>query len=151
MTVTEIHHSPPNTSLPAFDDNSLAIGHTPLVRLNRVVGPEAKATVYAKIESRNPAYSVKCRIGAAVIWQAEKDGLLAPGKEIIEPTSGKTGIALAFVVAARGIPITLTIPESMSLELRKLLTAYGAKLVLTEGACGMPGTIARAQEITASP
>ncbi len=135
--------------IPAFADNSLSIGHTPLVRLNRVVG-DARATVYAKIEGRNPAYSVKCRIGAAMVWQAEQDGLLGPGKEIIEPTSGNTGIALAFVAAARGIPITLTMPETMSLERRKLLTAYGARLILTEGAKGMPGAIARAQEIAAS-
>ncbi|KAF0652878.1 cysteine synthase [Cyanobium sp. Copco_Reservoir_LC18] len=139
----------PAASLPAFDDNSLTIGHTPLVRLNRVVG-EAKGIVYAKIEGRNPAYSVKCRIGAAMVWQAEKDGLLGPGKEIVEPTSGNTGIALAFVAAARGIPLTLTMPETMSLERRKLLIAYGAKLVLTEGARGMAGAIARAQEIAAS-
>jgi cysteine synthase len=150
MTVTEIHPSPPTTTLPAFEDNSLSIGHTPLVRLNRVVAPEAKATVYAKIEGRNPAYSVKCRIGAAMIWQAEKDGQLGPGKEIIEPTSGNTGIALAFVAAARGIPLTLTMPETMSLERRKLLSAFGARLVLTEGSRGMPGAIARAQEIAAS-
>jgi cysteine synthase A len=150
MTITETNPSPPNSTLPAFDDNSFAIGHTPLVRLNRVVGPEAKATVYAKIEGRNPAYSVKCRIGAAMIWQAEKDGLLQPGKEIIEPTSGNTGIALAFVAAARGIPLTLTMPETMSLERRKLLSAFGARLVLTEGPRGMPGAIARAQEIAAS-
>ncbi len=137
-------------ALPAFADNSLSIGHTPLVRLNRVVGPDAGATVYAKIEGRNPAYSVKCRIGAAMVWQAEQDGLLGPDKEIVEPTSGNTGIALAFVAAARGIPITLTMPETMSLERRKLLAAYGARLVLTEGAKGMPGAIAKAQEIAAS-
>ncbi len=136
-------------ALPAFGDNSLSIGHTPLVRLHRVVG-DAKGKVYAKIEGRNPAYSVKCRIGAAMVWQAERDGLLGPGKEIIEPTSGNTGIALAFVAAARGIPVTLTMPETMSLERRKLLVAYGARLVLTEGARGMPGAIARAQEIHAS-
>ncbi|MBM5821349.1 MAG: cysteine synthase A [Cyanobacteria bacterium K_Offshore_surface_m2_011] len=136
-------------ALPAFEDNSLTIGQTPLVRLHRVVG-EAKGIVYAKIEGRNPAYSVKCRIGAAMVWQAEKDGLLGPGKEIVEPTSGNTGIALAFVAAARGIPITLTMPETMSLERRKLLIAYGAKLVLTEGARGMAGAIARAQDIAAS-
>jgi cysteine synthase A len=114
-------------ALPAFADNSLSIGHTPLVRLNRVVGPDAGATVYAKIEGRNPAYSVKCRIGAAMVWQAEKDGLLGPDKEIVEPTSGNTGIALAFVAAARGIPITLTMPETMSLERRKLLAASDAQ------------------------
>ncbi len=136
--------------LPAFADNSHSIGHTPLVRLTRVVGPDAGATVYAKIEGRNPAYSVKCRIGAAMVWQAEKDGLLGPDKEIVEPTSGNTGIALAFVAAARGIPITLTMPETMSLERRKLLAAYGARLVLTEGSKGMPGAIAKAQEIAAS-
>ena len=132
-----------------YTDNSRSIGRTPLVRLNRVVG-KTSATVLAKIEGRNPAYSVKCRIGAALVWDAEKRGALGPGKELIEPTSGNTGIALAFVAAARGIPITLTMPETMSIERRKLLLAYGAKLVLTEGAKGMSGAIAKAEEIAAS-
>ncbi len=132
-----------------FTDNSASIGRTPLVRLNRITDG-AKATVLAKIEGRNPAYSVKCRIGAAMIWDAEKRGLLGPGKELVEPTSGNTGIALAFVAAARGIPITLTMPETMSVERRKLLVAYGAKLVLTEGSKGMGGAIAKAEEIAAS-
>jgi len=132
-----------------FEDNSQSIGRTPLVRLNRVVDG-ARAIVLAKIEGRNPAYSVKCRIGAAMVWDAEKRGLLGPGKELVEPTSGNTGIALAFVAAARKIPLTLTMPDTMSVERRKLLIAYGAKLVLTEGARGMAGAIARAEEIVAS-
>jgi cysteine synthase len=132
-----------------FSDNSQTIGNTPLVKLNRVVG-EAKATVLAKIEGRNPAYSVKCRIGTAMIQDAEKKGLLGKGKEIIEATSGNTGIALAFVAASKNIPITLTMPETMSLERRKLLTALGAKIVLTEGAKGMSGAVAKANEMTAS-
>jgi cysteine synthase A len=132
-----------------FQDNALTIGRTPLVQLHRVVG-SAGARVLAKIEGRNPAYSVKCRIGAAMIWDAEQRGVLGPGKEIVEPTSGNTGIALAFVAAARGIPITLTMPETMSIERRKLLLAYGAKLVLTEGAKGMKGAVAKAEEIAAS-
>lgn len=132
-----------------FEDNAQSIGNTPLVRLNRVTDG-AQATVLAKIEGRNPAYSVKCRIGAAMIWDAEQRGLIGTGKEIVEPTSGNTGIALAFVAAARGIPITLTMPDTMSIERRKLLAAYGAKLVLTEGAKGMSGAIAKAEEIAAS-
>jgi len=132
-----------------YEDNSRSIGQTPLVRLNRII-EGAPATVLAKIEGRNPSYSVKCRIGAAMIWDAERRGLLGPGKELVEPTSGNTGIALAFVAAARNIPLTLTMPETMSLERRKLLIAYGAKLVLTEGAKGMSGAIAKAEEIAAS-
>jgi cysteine synthase A len=132
-----------------FADNSLSIGQTPLVQLNRVT-EGCGARVLAKIEGRNPAYSVKCRIGAAMIWQAEQEGLLGPGKELIEPTSGNTGIALAFVAASRGIPLTLTMPETMSLERRKLLTAYGARLLLTEGRLGMPGAISAAKELAAS-
>jgi cysteine synthase A len=132
-----------------FNDNSQSIGRTPLVRLKRITD-DAPATVLAKIEGRNPAYSVKCRIGAAMVWDAELRGLLGPGKELVEPTSGNTGIALAFVAAARGIPLTLTMPETMSVERRKLLVAYGAKLVLTEGAKGMKGAIAKAEEIAAS-
>jgi cysteine synthase A len=129
-----------------YQDNSFSIGRTPLVRLNRVT-KGAGATVLAKIEGRNPAYSVKCRIGASMVWDAEEKGILKPGKELVEPTSGNTGIALAFVAAARGYPITLTMPETMSIERRKVLKVFGANLVLTEGAKGMKGAIARAEEI----
>jgi cysteine synthase A len=132
-----------------YVDNSLSIGNTPLVRLNRVTGG-AKAAVLAKIEGRNPAYSVKCRIGAAMVWDAEKRGILKPGKELIEPTSGNTGIALAFVAAARGYRVTLTMPATMSVERRKALKVLGANLVLTEGTLGMAGAIAKAEEIQAS-
>jgi cysteine synthase A len=135
--------------LRVFEDNSFSIGSTPLVRLNRVTDG-GKATVLAKIEGRNPAYSVKCRIGASMVWDAEKRGILKPGKALIEPTSGNTGIALAFVAAARGYPITLTMPETMSVERRKVLKALGANLILTEGSLGMAGSIVRAEEIVAS-
>ena len=132
-----------------FRDNSLSIGRTPLVKLNRIVDG-AKATVLGKIEGRNPAYSVKCRIGASMVWDAEKKGLLGPGKTIVEPTSGNTGIALAYVAAARGYGIILTMPETMSIERRTVLKAFGAKLVLKEGAKGMKGAIDKADEIVAS-
>jgi cysteine synthase len=132
-----------------YPDNSFSIGRTPLVRLNRVVDG-APVTMLAKIEGRNPAYSVKCRIGASMIWDAERRGVLKPGKELVEPTSGNTGIALAFVAAARGYRITLLMPETMSLERRKVLKALGAKLILTDGALGMGASIERAEEMVAA-
>ncbi len=132
-----------------YKDNSESIGNTPLIRINKVIG-DCQATVLGKIEGRNPAYSVKCRIGASMIWDAEERGVLKPGMEIIEPTSGNTGIALAFVAASRGYKITLTMPETMSIERRKVMKALGANLVLTEGPKGMPGAIAKAEELMAN-
>ena len=135
--------------MPIYEDNTRAIGRTPLVRINRITAG-AGATVLAKIEGRNPAYSVKCRIGAAMVWDAEQRGLLGPGKAIVEATSGNTGIALAFAAASRGLECVLTMPETMSMERRKVLAALGAKLVLTPGAQGMKGALAKADEIVAS-
>ncbi len=132
-----------------FDDNSLSIGRTPLVKLNRIVDG-APAIVLGKVEGRNPSYSVKCRIGASMIWDAEQRGILGPGKELIEPTSGNTGIALAFVAAARGYPITLTMPETMSVERRSVLKILGARLELTPDEQGMGSAIKRAEQIVAS-
>jgi cysteine synthase A len=132
--------------MPIFNDNSQTIGHSPLVRINRLTDG-LKATVLAKIEGRNPAYSVKCRIGASMIWDAEESGKLKPGMTVIEPTSGNTGIALAFVCAARGYPLTLTMPDTFSMERRLMLRSFGAKLILTPGIEGMKGAITKAEEI----
>ena len=131
-----------------FKDNSLSIGNTPLVRINHVIGNN-QALVLGKIEARNPSFSVKCRIGASMIWDAEERGILKPGMKIIEPTSGNTGIALAFVAAARGYSVTLTMPDTMSIERRKVMKALGAELILTEGNKGMPGAIAKAEQLAA--
>src|SRR6478609_6132240 len=135
--------------MPIFNDNAESIGRTPLIRINRLA-QGLGATVLAKIEGRNPAYSVKCRIGAAMIWDAEATGKLRPGIHVVEPTSGNTGIALAFVCAARGYSLTLTMPETMSIERRKVLKALGANLILTEGPSGMKGAISKAEQILAS-
>ncbi len=132
-----------------FDDNSRSIGRTPLIRINRL-NAGSKATILAKIEGRNPAYSVKCRIGAAMVWDAEERGVLKPGMAIVEATSGNTGIALAFAAAARGYECVLTMPDTMTMERRKVLAAFGAKLILTPGAKGMKGAIAKAEELAAS-
>ncbi|HET6328765.1 MAG TPA: cysteine synthase A [Planctomycetaceae bacterium] len=137
-------------TMPTFIDNSESIGRTPLVKINHL-SKGLKATILAKIEGRNPAYSVKCRIGAAMIWDAEKRGTLKPGMQVVEPTSGNTGIALAYVCAARGYPLTLTMPETMSIERRAMLKAFGANLILTPGADGMKGAIAKAEEYARDP
>lgn len=136
--------------MPVFNDNAESIGRTPLVRINHLT-KGLGATVLAKIEGRNPAYSVKCRIGAAMIWDAEKSGKLKPGMQVVEPTSGNTGIALAYVCAAKGYPLTLTMPETMSVERRQILKAFGANLILTPGPEGMKGAIARAEELSKNP
>jgi cysteine synthase A len=136
--------------MPVFNDNTESIGRTPLVRINRLA-KGLKCTVLAKVEGRNPAYSVKCRIGSAMIWDAEKRGALKPGMKVVEPTSGNTGIALAFVCAARGYPLTLTMPDTMSIERRMMLKAFGANLILTPGAEGMRRAISTAEEIAQEP
>jgi cysteine synthase A len=136
--------------MPVYSDNAESIGRTPLVRINHLT-KGLKATVLAKVEGRNPAYSVKCRIGAAMIWDAEKRGVLKPGMQVVEPTSGNTGIALAFVCAAKGYPLTLTMPDTMSIERRMMLKSFGAQLVLTPGADGMRGAIKKAEELAAQP
>lgn len=136
--------------MPVFNDNSESIGRTPLVKINRL-NRGSSAIVLAKIEGRNPAYSVKCRIGAAMIWDAEKTGKLKPGMQVVEPTSGNTGIALAYVCAAKGYPLTLTMPETMSMERRQMLKAFGANLILTPGTEGMRGSIKKAEELSADP
>src|SRR3979411_2351651 len=135
--------------MPIYDDNTKSIGHTPLIRINRLDAASG-ATVLAKVEGRNPAYSVKCRIGAAMVWDAEERGTLKPGMSIVEATSGNTGIALAFAAAARGYGCVLTMPDTMTMERRKVLVAFGAKLVLTPGAKGMKGAIAKAEELAAA-
>ena len=136
--------------MPIFNDNADSIGRTPLIRVNRLA-KGIPATVVAKIEGRNPAYSVKCRIGASMIWDAEKTGKLKPGMKVVEPTSGNTGIALAYVCAAKGYPLTLTMPETMSVERRQMLKAFGCELILTPGAEGMKGAIGRAEELAKNP
>lgn len=136
--------------MPIYNDNSETIGRTPLVRINRLT-EGLKANVFAKIEGRNPAYSVKCRIGSAMIWDAEKSGKLKAGMRVVEPTSGNTGIALAYVCAARGYALTLTMPDTMSMERRMMLRSFGAELILTPGAEGMKGAISKAEELAQDP
>ena len=148
MGATAVNEKKEKIFSKVYADNSLSIGRTPLVRLNRITDG-AKATVLAKIEGRNPSFSVKCRIGASMIWDAEEKGLIKPGTEIIEPTSGNTGIALAFVAASRGYRLTLVMPETMSVERRRVMCAFGANLVLTPGSEGMGGAVKRAEELAA--